>query len=44
MTDIVTKSVPLIVAIHRECYLCLELWCRTREEINGAKLDREDEF
>jgi hypothetical protein len=24
--------------------LCLELWYKTREEINGAKLDREDEF
>jgi hypothetical protein len=24
--------------------LCLELWCKTREEINGAKLDRGDGF
>jgi hypothetical protein len=25
-------------------YLCLALWCKTREEINGAKLDMGDEF
>ena len=25
-------------------YLCLIGWCKTREEINGAKLDRGDEF
>jgi hypothetical protein len=24
--------------------LCLALWCKTREEINGAKLDRGNEF
>jgi hypothetical protein len=24
--------------------LCLSRWCKTREEINGAKLDRGDEF
>jgi hypothetical protein len=24
--------------------LCLSLWCKTREEIIGAKLDRGDEF
>jgi hypothetical protein len=24
--------------------LCLLQWCKTREEINGAKLDKEDEF
>jgi hypothetical protein len=24
--------------------MCLELWCKTREEINGAKLDMWDEF
>jgi hypothetical protein len=24
--------------------MCLKAWCKTREEINGAKLDRRDEF
>ena len=24
--------------------MCLSAWCKTREEINGAKLDRGDEF
>ncbi len=24
--------------------MCLFGWCKTREEINGAKLDRGDEF
>jgi hypothetical protein len=24
--------------------MCLIRWCKTREEINGAKLDRGDEF
>ena len=24
--------------------MCLMGWCKTREEINGAKLDRGDEF
>src|SRR3954469_25796655 len=34
----------MVAIAQRECYWCLFGWCKTREEINGAKLDRGDEF
>src|SRR3954452_17639759 len=34
----------MVADAQRQCYLCLVGWCKTREEINGAKLDRGDEF
>src|SRR5918911_4511676 len=34
----------MLALAQRHRYLCLSLWCKTREEINGAKLDRGDEF
>ena len=34
----------MLANVKRDCYSCLGLWCKTREEINGAKLDRGDEF
>src|SRR3954454_18261318 len=34
----------MVALAQRRCYLCLLRWCKTREEINGAKLDKGDEF
>jgi hypothetical protein len=34
----------MLAVMQRQCYLCLPQWCKTREEINGAKFDRRDEF